>query len=57
MAEPRDDLPISFERGDPIVETFVHAGCEVRVSRTHCVDKMGPKANGFYEFYYEFDDY
>jgi len=21
------------------------------------VDKIGPKANGFYEFYYEFDDY
>ena len=57
MVGPTDELPISLECGDPVVESFVHTRHEVRFSRRHCVDKMGPDANGFYEFYYESDVY
>ncbi|WP_295686249.1 hypothetical protein [uncultured Nevskia sp.] len=36
---------------------IVHAGKEVRVSRTHCIDKQGPDESGHYLFYYEYDLY
>jgi hypothetical protein len=57
MAGPTDELPISLECAEPIVETFAHTAGEVHVSRKHCIDKMGPDANGLYEFYYEYDLY
>jgi hypothetical protein len=57
MAGPHDQLPISLDRGDPVIEIFAYEGREVRVSRSHCVDKMGPDRNGLHVFHYEYDLY
>jgi len=45
------------ERGEPVVDSFTHQGREVRVSRTHCVDKEGPATDGLYGYYYEYHVY
>jgi hypothetical protein len=51
------DLPISSECEPPVVEEISFEGEAVRVSRRRCIDKMGPDERGYYEFYYDFEDF
>ena len=49
------ELPISQECEAPVVEEFIYDGHTISVFRQHCIDKMGPDAEGYTEFYYDFE--
>jgi hypothetical protein len=51
----KPELPISLECDAPVDEEFLYDGHTVSVSRKHCIDKMGPDRDGYYEFYYDYE--
>ena len=51
----RPELPISAECEVPVLEEFPYEEQTISVSRKHCVDKMGPNQDGYYEFYYDYE--
>jgi hypothetical protein len=38
-----------------VTEKFIYEGQTVSVSREHCIDKMGPDADGRYEVHYDYE--
>jgi len=48
------DLPISGGCEAPVIEEFPYDEQTISVSSKHCVDKMGPDQDGYYDFYYDY---
>jgi hypothetical protein len=51
----RPELPISQQCEAPVIEVFPYGDHAIGVSREHCIDKMGPDQDGYYEFYYDYE--
>ncbi|MEL7363085.1 MAG: hypothetical protein AAFN13_13510, partial [Bacteroidota bacterium] len=55
-SEPAASGPISTCEAYP-TETVERDGLAITVVRQHCVEASAPDADGFYEYYYDYDRY